>query len=205
MIKKYSLKALEKAINYALRMDEDLPQKMKPLQGRVVAVVIAPLGVRFFILFEDRGLRLRDAFEGTVDTTIHSSPLGLIRLSFLPASQARSLFNEKIRLTGDVELGQEVKKLFDALDIDWEGHLAQFTGDVCAHQIGSLFKKASQFHQRLGQSLRHNSREYVQEERQLLPSREEVEDFFAEVDEARLEVERLEAQLKKIVGAHEIH
>src|SRR4051794_31957483 len=130
MIKKYSLKALEKAINFALRLDEDLPLKMSKLQGKVIELVISPLEVGFFILFEPKGLRLKTKVLSPVNTTIFSSPLGLIRLSFLPASQARSLFNDKVRLTGDVELGLEVKKLFDNLDIDWEGHLAQFTGDV---------------------------------------------------------------------------
>ena len=44
-------------------------------------------------------------------------------------------------MTGDVELGQQVKTLFDEIDIDWEGHLARFTGDVVAFQVGSLFRQ----------------------------------------------------------------
>lgn len=205
MIKKYSLKALEKAINYALHLDDNLPLKMATLHGKVIELIIAPLDVRFYIIFEQQRLRLLGRYAGKPDTIIHSSPLGLIRLSFLPASKARSLFNEKIRLTGDVELGQEVKKLFDELDIDWEGHLAHFTGDVCAHQIGSLFRRVNAFHQHLRKSFSHNTKEYLQEEIRLFPSREELQDFFTDVDEISLEVERIDAQIQRIKASHESH
>ena len=83
---------------------------------------------------------LLDHFEGHARYIIHSNPHRLNSFKFLPASKARSLFNDKIRISGDIELGQ-LKKLFDEMDIDWEGHLAHFTGDVVAHQIGSLVRK----------------------------------------------------------------
>ena len=140
MLKKYSLKALQTAMNHALALDNDILLKMQPLHGKVVHMVITPLDVDFYIRFDSGQLQLLDVWDGAADTIIHSNPLGLIRLSLLPASKARSLFNDKIRLSGDVETGQKVKQLFDDLDIDWEGHLAHFTGDVVAYQLGSLFR-----------------------------------------------------------------
>ncbi len=178
MIKKYSLKALQKAINHALALDESMPTKIAALQGKVLEIIIAPLGVNFFIHFDHQQLELLADYDGRADTIIHSSPLGLIRLSFLPVSKARSLFNDKIRLSGDVELGQQVKKLFDELDIDWEGHLAHFTGDVVAHQLGSLVRQGLAFKKQLGQSLRHNVTDYLQEELAAVPPREEIDDFL---------------------------
>ena len=137
MLKEYSLLALQKAINCALTLDEDMPAKIKPLEGKVLEVVINPLNVCFFLNFHQGCVRLLAYYEGIPDTVIHSNPLGLIRLSLLPASKLRSVFNDNIRISGDVELGQEVKALFDNIEVDWEGHLAHFTGDVVAHQIGS--------------------------------------------------------------------
>ena len=140
MLKKYSLIALQKAINHGLSLDENMPAKLQSLHDKVLEMVIAPLDTHFFIQFKNGELLLLDEYQGEADTVIHSNPLGLIRLSLLPASKARSLFNDKIRMSGDIELGQQVKKIFDEIDIDWEGHLAQFTGDVVAHQIGSIFR-----------------------------------------------------------------
>ncbi|MBA3535509.1 MAG: SCP2 sterol-binding domain-containing protein [Tatlockia sp.] len=204
MIKKYTLKALQKAINHAMALDESMPGKISTLHGKVLEVIVAPLAVNFYIRFEQQQLQLLDDYNNQPDTIIHSSPLGLIRLSFLPASKARSLFNDKIRLSGDIELGLEVKKLFDELDIDWEGHLAHFTGDVVAHQLGSVFRQGLAFKKQLSASMRSNLSDYLHEEIRCFPPREEIDDFFSDIDILSLDVERLEAQVNHLMAHYEI-
>ncbi len=203
MLKKYSLKALQLAINQAMSLDEHMPAKLQALNGKVLEMIIAPLEVNFFIHFSEGTMLLLDEYENQVDTVIHSNPIGLIRLSLLPASKARSLFNDKVRISGDIELGQNVKKLFDEMDIDWEGHLAQFTGDVVAHQIGSLVRKGMEFTKHFGESMRHNVTEYLQEELRAVPTRDELDDFFNDIDELSLSVERLQAQINQLLSRHE--
>ena len=204
MLKKYSLKALQIAINKAMQLDEHTPAKLQALENKTLEMIIAPLNVNFFIHFKNGEIQLLDRFEGHADTIIHSSPIGLIRLSLLPSSKARSLFNDKIRMSGDIELGQQVKKLFDEMDIDWEGHLAHFTGDVVAHQIGSLVRKGMNFTKHFDESMRKNMSEYLQEELRVVPSKNELEDFYAQVDELSLSVERLQAHVNHLISRHEI-
>jgi ubiquinone biosynthesis protein UbiJ len=196
MIKKYSLKLLETALNHGLNLDEDIHTKMQCLEGKTLKIIIAPLDVYFFIHIEDGKMCLLDEVSFEVDTTIHSSPLGLIRLSLLPVSKARSLFNDSIRMTGDIEVGQHIKQLFDGLEIDWEGHLARFTGDVIAHQIGSIFSRGQAFGEHVQDSMRKNTSEYLQEELRVLPTAEELKNFYEDVDKLRLDVERMEAQIQ---------
>lgn len=203
MLKKYSLKALQKAINKALSLDEHMPDKLQALDNKVIEMIIAPLDVKFFIQFKDKQIHLLDMYEEQADTIIHSSPIGLIRLSLLPTSKARSLFHDKVRMSGDIELGQQVKQLFDDLDIDWEGHLAQFTGDVVAHQIGSLFRKGLAFKNQFSNTMRQNMSEYLQEELRVLPTRDELDDFFQEIDELSLSVERLQAHINLLMKNNE--
>ena len=205
MIKQYSLTALQKAMNHALRLDPAMPEKLSNLQDKVLALVISPLNITFFMQFKDQHIYLLADYIGEPDTTIQSSPLGLIRLSLLPASKVRSLFNDEIRMTGDLALGQAVKALFDGLDIDWEGHLAHFTGDVVAHQIGSFFRQGLALKQRVSTSMRHNVTEYLQEELRVFPSREETNDFFSDIDELSLQSERLAAHVNQLLALNEIH
>ena len=205
MIKKYSLLALQKALNHALTLDESMPAKMNALHGKMLEVIISPLNVHFFIRFVQGEMHLLATSDDTPNTVIHSSPMGLIRLGLLPASKVRSLFNDNIRLSGDVELGQAVKKLFDELDIDWEGHLAHFTGDVVAHQLGSFFRQGRALKQRISTSICQNVTEYLQEEQRVFPPPEEVNDFFTDIDDLSLRVERLEAHVNQLLALNEIH
>lgn len=204
MIKKYSLSLLQKTIQFALSLDSAMPEKLASLDGKVVEVVIEPLDIHFFLQFKDKNLFLSESYESSADTVIHSSPLGLIRLSFLPASKARSLFNDKIRISGDIELGHQVKNIFDELDIDWESHIAQFTGDVVAYQLGTIFRQGNAFKNRLKNSLTGNLTDYLQEEKRLTPSRAEVEDFYSDVAALRHSIERLEARINLIQAHNEI-
>ncbi len=203
MIKHYSLITLQKAINHALALDTRFPQKMKPLHGKVLEVIISPLNVYFFMRFNNDTIELLANYAAKPDTVIHSSPLGLIRLSLLPASKVRSLFNDQIKITGDTEFGQAVKQLFDGIDIDWEGHLAHFTGDVVAHQIGRFVRRGKRFKQSLKTSLKHNISEYIQEEAHITPPREALEDFMNDVDALVLRVERLTAHINQHTATHE--
>jgi len=199
MIKKYSLTILQKAINHALALDESMPSRIRALDGKVLEIIISPLFVNFFIRFTQNELQLHAENSGPANTVIRSSPLGLIRLSLLPASKMRSLFNDDINISGDVELGQQVKKLFDEMDIDWEGHLARFTGDVVAYQVGSFFRQGFAFKRQISNSMRHNLTEYLQEELRAFPPREEVDDFFKDVDDLSLRVERLSAHVNQLL------
>ncbi|HBD9375482.1 TPA: SCP2 sterol-binding domain-containing protein [Legionella pneumophila] len=203
MLKEYSLKALQTAINTAMKLDEQMPQKLQKLDGKTLEMVITPLNVNFYIRFKEGEMQLLHRIDERPDTIIHSNPIGLIRLSLLPASKARSLFNDKIRISGDIELGQNVKKLFDEIDIDWEGHLAHFTGDVVAHQIGSFVRKGLEFKNQFNTSMQQNITEFLQEELRIFPSRNELEDFFAEVDELVLSVDRLQAHINHLMSKDE--
>ncbi|CCD10284.1 ubiquinone biosynthesis accessory factor UbiJ [Legionella pneumophila] len=203
MLKEYSLKALQTAINQAMKLDEQMPQKIQKLDGKTLEMVITPLNVNFYIRFKGSEMQLLHRIDGRPDTIIHSNPIGLIRLSLLPTSKARSLFNDKIRISGDIELGQSVKKLFDEIDIDWEGHLAHFTGDVVAHQIGSFVRKGLEFKNQFSTSMQQNITEFLQEELRISPSRNELEDFFAEVDKLVLSVDRLQAHINNLMSNDE--
>lgn len=205
MLKKYSLKALQTAINTAMALDDDMPRKLSVLDGKVLQLIISPLNVHFFICFTNQQLQLLDTYDGQADTVIHSNPIGLIRLSLLPASKARSLFNDKVRMSGDVALGQQVKQLFDDMEIDWEGHLAHFTGDVVAHQVGAFVRKGVQFKKHFSESMTLNVTEYLQEELRAFPSKNEINDFFHDIDDLSLATERLQAHVNQLMSRDELH
>lgn len=207
MIKQYSLLALQKAMNHGLALDPTMPEKIKALHGKILEIIISPLDVHFFMRFNQTQLELVAQLEPQIkaNTIIHSSPLGLIRLSLLPVSKVRSLFNENIRITGDTELGQQVKQLFDDLDIDWEGHLAHITGDVIAHQLARFAIGGRRLKQKLTNSMQHNVNEYLHEELRVLPPREELHDFMNDIDALSLRVERLAAHINQHMSTDNTH
>jgi len=199
MIKKYSLIALEKIINQTFSLDDTMAERLQKLDGKVLKIVINPMQIELFLSFANQKIHLTNHSDHTPDTIIHSKPLALLQMGFLPSNQIRSLFQDKIHLSGDAELGQEVKKLFEELDIDWETHLARLTGDAVAFKIGDIFRRGKAWQQQVTSSLHATISDYIHEEAQIFPPREEVNDFFHAIDDLALAVERLQAKINQLV------
>ncbi len=195
MIQAYSLRLLETALNLALSLDETCKSQLAKLELKVIKICMTPLQWCFYIRFSQGRVELLGDYDGLPETTIYSSPLGLIRLSLLPASKARSLFHDGVRMEGDVQLGQELKRIMDSIDIDWEGHLSRFTGDMVAYKLGRGVRGMKHMVQHLQSSLSFQFTSYVQEEQALFPTREAIQDFCDDVGQLRLDVERLEAKI----------
>lgn len=204
MLKKLSLQALQFALDQALSLDSTITDQLKSLDGKLIEMIISPLNVHFYILIQGGKLLLNSKAQQAPDTVIHSSPMGLIRLSLLPSSKMRSLFNDNIKISGDMELGRDLKKIMDNVDIDWEGHLAHFTGDVVAHHIGKVFRKGRSFGRHYLQSFKQNTQDYLCQESALLTTTAEVEQFNQAVDELRLRTERLIAHFNQWLAQHEL-
>lgn len=198
MIKQYSLNLLTDAANRVLQLDHDIDKKLAPLNGKLIHMILLPLRADFYLSFTDNQIFFLAHASKTPDTHIESSPIGLIRLSLLPASKTRSLFHDGIKISGDVRVGEHVKTLFDTLDLDWETHLAYLTGDVAAYQIGLCVKKISHTLHHAHQSMKTNLTEYLQEEITLLPPAEAIENLFEDIQVLTDDVARLEARITQL-------
>ena len=70
MLKKYSLKTLQLALNAALTLDEQMPEKLNSLEGKVLKLIINPLEASFFIRFSNKKIQLLDSYDEEPDTII---------------------------------------------------------------------------------------------------------------------------------------
>ncbi len=200
MLKQLPLNIFEKAINHYLLLDPLTPQRLSKLQGKAVAIEFKglPLQLKLIILFSSQGLHILDNYQAPVDATIRGTVLSLAKMGLSSATKSESLFVGDVEIDGNVELGQDVKQFLDGIDIDWEEHLSRLIGDIAAHQVGNIVRQAKQWSEQAQETTRKNISEYVQEELRCFPTREEIDDFFADIDRIRCDVDRLEARLKRI-------
>ncbi|HEY0720491.1 MAG TPA: SCP2 sterol-binding domain-containing protein [Gammaproteobacteria bacterium] len=191
-----ALLALEQTINATLALDPLTLRRLAALQGKVIALAISGTGLTLHIAPQTKGLRLMGAYDGEVDTTLRGAPLALLRMPM--GRSGEGLFTGDITLDGDVETGQQLQRILQGLDIDWEEHLSRLTGDVLGHQLGNVLRGVASFGRSAVSTFGLNLGEYLQEERRTLPARAQVEAFVAEVDELRMAADRLEARLKRL-------
>lgn len=191
-----ALAALEEAVNRSLALDPETRARLAELEGRVIALELQGLEQTLYLLPGSSGVRLLGRYEGEPDTTLSGTPLALLAMGRGPTGTG--LFSGEVTVRGDTELGQRVRRMIDGLEIDWEEHLARYTGDILAHQVGNLFRGLRDWGRQARDDLERDVADYLQEERGLLPAQGETEGFGRAVDTLRDDVERLEARIRRL-------
>lgn len=193
--------ALETAINLAIAMDPQARPRFARFSGKVIAVDLQDTGLVLYFFPHADGLQLMTQYSGEADTTIRGRPLALARLSL--QNNLQVLFDGEVTIHGDVELGQRFKRAIESIDIDWEEHLSRVTGDVIAHRAGHMIREMAGWWRSSQQRGVLNSLEYLQQEIRVIPTRDEVEAFYTELDTLRDDVARLRARLKPFTSEAE--
>ncbi len=185
--------AVEQTINTYLKLDPNALDRFAPCYNKVIGIDIEQTGLILYCLPSKQGISIMTQYAGEPDTLISGRPLALFKLATGDSTQV--MFEGEIQIRGDVDTGQAFKKALDRLDIDWEEHVSRLTGDVVAHKAGHMLRELGQWWQNNSQRVAANAREYVQDEIQLNPTREEAEAFYHDIESLRDDVARLAARI----------
>jgi ubiquinone biosynthesis protein UbiJ len=138
------------------------------------------------------------------DATITIPPGLLLRL--MAKDEAAKL---QIKVDGDTHLATALAKVLSQIRWDYEDDFSKLVGDIPASKIGEFARHTAGTVKDSASNLAGMLSEYWQEEKAILAKKRHVEQFNAEVDTLRADVERLEKRLHKFaksagtnVGSH---
>ncbi len=197
MIKSFLLQPIEKALNRYLALDPESHQRLHGLEGKTITIHLEALQQYFQLTIHEKTIRVTAGETLPAEIKIRGTPLNLLSLA-LSRDKKNHFFTETVAIEGNAELGQQIIDLFDQLEIDWEEQLAGWVGDFPAHQLGRLAQKFLAWGQEAKTSLTQNLNEYVHEEKPWFPPAAALADFLSEVDDLRLDLDRLEARVKQL-------
>jgi len=100
-----------------------------------------------------------------------------------------------VRIVGDAEVAARFRELLREARPDPEEEIARLIGDTPAHALARLARAGLGWAERTRQALGADLAEYLTEERRVLVTRAELEEFLLEVDRVRESYDRLEARL----------
>lgn len=191
-----SLVAAEVIIAETLKRDPVSRNKLKQLDGKRVAIHTSMPEFYLVLAFYGESIKLLSESD-SVDAQISCSLSSLLQLltSDNPASQ---LHSGEIELTGDSHLIDEMHAVLADLELDWEALLATVTGSSNAHTLGNISRTGWRWHKQRSASLVLDIEEFVKEEARWLPPKPAATRFFSEVDQIRLDAERLKARVDRL-------
>jgi len=187
--------ALENAINTGLKLDVSSRNLLQNYAGKVVQIrCIAPDTTIYLRLGEHCDVMQHYSDKNGADASIAGTLSDWIEI-ITASDKPSALINGQLHITGDSKLLIELGQIAHQLDLDWEGHLAGFIGDVPAHLLGRAAKTAAEFGGRLNQTLQRTLDDFLHEEAKLLPTRIEIENFYLSLRDLEMQVERLQAKV----------
>lgn len=167
-----------------------------PHAGKVIRLQVAFFHTDLQVL-EDGSL-IAAADSASPDATLHAPPSLLARII-----AGDETAKTQIRIEGDSHLAAEFGKVLAHMRWDVEEDLSQVVGDIAAHKsVGAARAFAAQTKQQVV-NLADMLAEYWQEEQPLLAKKRHVEQFNAEVDTLRNDVDRLEKRLEKLTRKYQ--
>jgi ubiquinone biosynthesis protein UbiJ len=166
------------------------------LQGRRMQITARHTPWQLLLHAEDGRLRLSRDAASAADVQLAGSPLAL--LSMLREDPAVVIRRGDASLSGDAEAGQRFQELAQLLRPDLEAGLARVIGDIPAHGVGTMLRRAVDYARSSVATQTQNVGEYLTHERRLLVPQAEARQFLEEVDALREDVDRLAARLAQL-------
>lgn len=176
-----------------------LAERLAALEGRTVAIGLR--GAERRMLFTVSAGRIETATEGedVADVSITGSVEDFV--AYVRAGRrGESAGAGRIEISGDLQTAQSIQSLLAGIDLDPESALAEFVGDVAAHQIGRAARAAAAGGLSAAKHLERDLTEYLTSETSLVPTRREVEAQARAAFALADDVARAEARLARLEG-----
>jgi ubiquinone biosynthesis protein UbiJ len=191
-----ALAALESATNRALALSPGSSAALAPLGGCTFAFHCTAPNLEFYLHPHDRGIRFTGVHQGAVTTRLTGEASDFTELAS-SNDPAATLINGGLSLEGNSAPLIELQQVLGALDIDWEAPLVASLGDIAGHQLAQFLRRVFSWGKQASTGLTRQLEEFIHEEARLSPPRLEVEDFYCDVQEIGLRVDRLESRIER--------
>jgi ubiquinone biosynthesis protein UbiJ len=191
------LAAAERVINRALALAPGGGAELDTLAGKVFALHCTAPQLDAYLQPGAGKVRLMGVYDGPVTTSMHGVASDFAELATARDPTA-ALINGRIELEGDSAPLIELQGIIRALEIDWEAPLVDALGDVAGHQLAQLLRAAYGWSRQASTGLERQLEEFIHEEARLSPPRLELEDFYRDVQQLGLQVERLQSRTQRL-------
>ena len=186
------------ALAAALRADAATRIEAAALAPRRLRLVSERPSLALTLVFTSDGVRVEAERELPANATVTTGPAGIVEL--LTGDRSRAVLSGQVRIEGDGDFVQTALAVLGRLQPDLEGPLAKLLGEAPAAAFGAASRR--------GGALARNGlqRSAAAWEANLtgpegpLPGRIEVNRFLDQVDDLRLDADRLEARVRRLAA-----
>ena len=194
---------MEGIINRGIVISPEATEAAMQLESRSMRVNSLAPDIDLRISISDGRMRLQlDAADDDADVELRGSALELNRLLFI--DERAPVREGRVTIKGRSEIAEQFRELFRLAGPEPERQLARLIGAPAAFQLSNAAKSVAHLISDVAKSSADHLSDILQEDSELLPTPEEIDQFNAGVDEASDKLARLEARYRRLARAVDV-
>lgn len=187
---------IERLMNRGIAESAAAAESAAGLEKRSMVIYAEPPALRMCLSVLDGRLRLHVNHDQVADVEIKGTPVELIRLFFV--DEHAPIREGRIAVTGSADIAEQFRELCRLAGPDLEQQLTRVIGAPAAFQVANVSQSFMRWARTTGETTADHLSDILQEDSELLPTAEDIQQFNADVDEASNALARLEARLKLV-------
>ncbi len=191
------LAALEAGLNRGLNLSPQSKPGLARLEDSVFALHCTAPNLNIYLHPSAQGIRLTGIHHGPVTTSIRGEAADFTELA-MSRDPTATLINGGLELEGDSAPLIALQQVLATLDIDWEAPLVSALGDIAGHQLAQTLRRGFSWSKQASAGLTRQLEEFIHEEARVSPPRLEVEDFYRDLQDLGLRVDRLQSRAERL-------
>jgi ubiquinone biosynthesis accessory factor UbiJ len=198
-MKDVALHSLETLINRTLALDPEAKAQVAELSGSTVALDITDWKIKLVMELTEGGIKIQKTEPEDIDATISGPLLGILQTACAGGDPA-TMRQTGLRMEGDIQLAEKLKRILSGLDLDWEEPLSRLLGPTAAGGLGSGIRHMRSLTKDLLKSGANQLATFLKTDSGCLPSEAEILHFNRAVTVLRFDADRLEARFNKLTS-----
>lgn len=198
MLIQFALASAESALNRVLQLDSTAQARLAPLAGQVLAITCSMPAVTLYLIPLETRLQLAQAWSAPADCTL-KAPAQLLLKLVSSADKSAVLHHPEVSLEGNSGLLMELADILQNLELDWEYEVSRWLGPVPTALLSSQLRSQRAWLTQTAKSLHLNTADYLAEESRALVGRTEAAIRFNEIDQLKLDLDRLDARISRLL------
>lgn len=194
--------SLDYLTNKVLSLDAKALDLLKNIPDTLLSIEITDLSLTFFMEFKQGKIYYLKHTTKSPQVTMQGPLRAFVSLT--RSKDPKRAVQLGLNIEGDLTTGNVIRNILLSLNPDWEELLSTLTGDTLANEIGTFARNTQLKKKQFLNHLTISIREYLQEESKFTPHPEEMNDFLADIDDLRDDVERLELRILKLQEKREM-
>lgn len=161
------------------------------LNNKIISIVLSNTSTILYIVSLEGRFKLLEDIEKEPDLVLEGSPIAFINYFNNIGS------GSTIKISGDASLAESFSNIMQKIQIDWGQIIAEYTNDETAFYSQKILKFFQSKKSEIKESFYRNSKEYFRDETDIIPTKDQINNYIQNVDNLKNKIEVLEASLKK--------